>query len=131
MHFQLIAAVRSLYTLLLLFISFHASAQQLTGSIRDEQGKAIAFAGIMLTDTSTQQLFKTELADSAGHFTINSNAGATNLVITAQGYTAQNLKLAEADVTQPLTIILQQISGELGEVTVASSKPLFERKTDR
>ncbi len=84
--------LRPTFLCLLFFSLFRQAAAQdrtISGSVADERNNPVAGASVTVKGTAIGTA-----ADSAGAFTINVPAGAATLVVTAVGYTSQEVSIA-------------------------------------
>jgi len=124
----------ALCVIVVLHVACPLHAQQLNGNVKDKNGSPLPNAEVLLTDTSGKLIWKTALADIAGHFTIPYTPNDTSGLILVQlpGYNALTIPLSGIQPEVALDITLEQLPATmLKEVTVSGSKPLLERKTDR
>jgi TonB-linked SusC/RagA family outer membrane protein len=103
--------VVSLLSVLMLFCALaYGQTRTVTGTVADDKGTPIAFATV--TEQGTQNSTR---ADENGKFTINVREGAS-LVISAAGYTAKTVSIAEAGA-----ISLARSNEQLSEVVVTTA----------
>ncbi len=138
--------MRTLYflslTLLCLLTGGIANAQDkpagitLQGLVLDEQNKPVDYATISLFKTADSVLIKTAMTDAGGKFLFqNVNAGSyfikTNMMGFVNGRTSP-FNLTTANPTHNLADIkLKANSKTLNTISVTTTKPLIERKTDK
>lgn len=96
-------------------------AQNITGKVVDEQGKAIQYANVALLQSNDSAFIKGVVSDAAGHFSIK-NATYKNAIVkvTCIGYKTVYENVAGNDLG---AIILKEESTTLGDVIVKSSLP--------
>ena len=105
--------MKNLYYLLALFaFSFSLSAQQISGSISDENGDPLPGASIVVDGSS-----RGVTSDFDGNFTITATNG-DKLVVSYVGYKSQTI-----DVGSSSTISVQmQLGSALDEVVISASR---------
>jgi iron complex outermembrane recepter protein len=124
-----------LITLPLLFCAAVTSAQQITGNVKDDQGKALSGATITLKKVKDSALVKLAATNAAGQYSFTSIAAGNYFV--AVSYTGHVAKTSAAfevsgagDITVP-DVALPKATGQLKEVVVAARKPMVEVKADK
>ncbi|MBE7173516.1 MAG: TonB-dependent receptor [Williamsia sp.] len=124
--------------LLLLFatIAQQLSAQKISGTIKDEQGKPMPGASITLKKSKDSVIVKLQVTDNAGqyHFA-DIQPGSYFINSSFAGYASANsgafqVKEGEAATSVP-SITLSKLTGNLKEVVVAAKKPMIEIKADK
>ncbi|MDB5199627.1 MAG: TonB-dependent receptor [Chitinophagaceae bacterium] len=125
------------FTLLLLsvFTSAITYAQQITGSIKDDQGKNLQGATISLKRAKDSSVVKLAVSNSTGNYTFSNIGDGKYFINTSHvGYRAQNSPAFEVSgegrVTVP-EVSVTKLSGSLKEVAVTSAKPFIEVKADK
>lgn len=124
-----------LMALPVLFCTITVHAQNISGIVKDEQGKALSGATVTLKKTKDSALVKLVATDAAGHYAFD-NITSGNYFVAASytGHTAKNSPAFEVngagDITAP-EIALTKTSGSLKEVVVAARKPMIEVKADK
>lgn len=124
-----------LLTLPLLLCAAIANAQQVKGSVKDEQGKALSGATVALKKVKDSALVKLAATNTGGEYSFTGiNAGSYFLAVSYTGHVAKNSPSFEVsgtgDVTAP-DVALTKASGQLKEVVVAARKPMVEVKADK
>jgi hypothetical protein len=124
-----------LIALPLLFCAAITKAQQVTGSVKDDQGKALSGATVALKKVKDSGLVKLAATNAGGQYSFTSiNAGNYFVAVTYTGHTAKTSAAFEVtgsgDVTAP-EVMLSKTSGQLKEVVVAARKPMVEVKADK
>jgi len=103
--------VVSLLSVLMLFCALaYGQTRTVTGTVTDDKGAPVAFATV--TEEGSRNSTK---ADEDGKFSITVREGA-NLVITAAGYTARTVSVAEAG-----SVALTRSNEQLSEVVVTTA----------
>jgi hypothetical protein len=133
--------MRTFYLLLLaLFIgNFTYAGTKLgiiSGTILDDQNKPADYVTVGLFKVSDSSLVKTALTTPDGKYEfININTGTYYIKANMMGYAVHKGKaftLSETDLTLKMDLIrLQPTSKTLNAVSITSTKPLIERKTDK
>jgi hypothetical protein len=124
-----------LLALPLLFCAAITNAQQITGNVKDDQGKALSGATITLKKVKDSALVKLAATNAAGQYSFTSiNAGNYFVAVSYTGHVAKTSAAFEVsgagDITVP-EISLTKASGNLKEVVVAARKPMVEVKADK
>jgi hypothetical protein len=122
------------YLLLLLLIFLFQnkvfSQIKISGQIKDEKNNPVEFIEIQLQNKDSI-IFKSELTNSEGKFTLETEKGKYSLLIRQLGKIYHNQKI---DATQDIyigVISITEKTQELQEVVITSKKKLIERKVDR
>jgi iron complex outermembrane recepter protein len=124
-----------LLLLIVVCVSFNLAAQQIDGTVKDDQGKPLANASIALKKTKDSSVVKLNITNAEGkyHFT-HIGAGSYFVAITHVGYTTKtsgSIEVSgEGNVTIPEVTVPKQ-TGRLKEVTVTGNKPMVEVKADK
>jgi iron complex outermembrane recepter protein len=124
-----------LLALPLLLCAAIANAQQVKGSVKDEQGKALSGATVALKKVKDSALVKLAATNGSGQYSFTGiNAGSYFLAVSYTGHVAKNSPSFEVsgtgDVNAP-DVALTKASGQLKEVVVAARKPMVEVKADK
>lgn len=118
-----------------LFCAAFAKAQQITGNVKDDQGKALSGATVALKKVKDSGLVKLAATDPSGQYTFTGiNAGSYFLAVSYTGHVAKNSAAFEVSGTGNITapeVALTKASGQLKEVVVAARKPIVEVKADK
>lgn len=119
----------------LLFCAAVTNAQQITGNVKDDQGKALSGATVTLKKVKDSALVKLAATNATGQYSFTSiTAGNYFVAVSYTGYAAKNSAAFEVsgagDITVP-EISLTKASGQLKEVVVAARKPMIEVKADK
>jgi iron complex outermembrane receptor protein len=127
-------------TLLLAILSLSTSYAQsaetgVQGRIVDENNEPISFANVILFQSQDSAMAKTSYSGEDGNFAFTHiTPGTYYLNISFVGYdtyASQTLNIA-ADQMQSLGIIkMEPFASELGEVVVATTRPIVEVKPDK
>jgi hypothetical protein len=114
------------------FIS--ANAQSLTGSVKDEAGKAISSATISLLKAKDSSTIKFSVSDRGGNFTFSHvPEGNYFISITCVGYinAFSSSFIYKGGLHVVPVIILLNNKKEMANVTVQSSRSFIEMHLDR
>ena len=128
--------MRNLVLLLLcVFTGAITYAQQITGSIKDEQGKTLQGATVSLKRSKDSSIVKLGVTNSTGSYTFINIANGKYFINTSHvGYVIKNSPAfevsGEGQVPVP-EILLSKGSGTLKEVAITSEKPIIEVKADK
>jgi hypothetical protein len=124
-----------LITLPLLFCAAVTSAQQITGNVKDDQGKALSGATVTLKKVKDSALVKLEATNAAGQYSFTSiTAGNYFVAVSYTGHVAKTSAAFEVSGTGDITVpevALPKATGQLKEVVVAARKPMVEVKADK
>ena len=122
---------------LCLFISRQLNAQAtIRGIIKDDHGKTLQFANVLLLKSTDSSLVKGMITDASGKYFFE-NMKSGNYMVTASfaGMNQVYSKIFEITVDKKeieLDALIMKNGGvELKDVTVISKKPMFEQKIDR
>ncbi|MGS2739504.1 outer membrane beta-barrel protein [Sinomicrobium sp. M5D2P17] len=109
-------------------------AQEYTikGSLQDGKQNALSYVNIILIQPSDSVVVSGTSSDNAGKFAINGvKAGNYVLKATFVGYRNMEKSIEVNDDTNVGTILLEEVTESLDEVTITSGRPLVERRSDR
>ena len=125
-------------TLLLLLLVAPATAQttaSLTGTVRDGAGGPVEYAAVSLHRAADSVVVKTEFSDAQGHFFLLAPTADSYLVSAAlMGYQrawSGPVAAGVGGMAVPVLTLRASAATTLKEVTVAGSRPLYEREADR
>src|SRR6266576_2129978 len=110
-------------------------AQQVSGNVKDQQGKAISGSTISLLNAKDSAVVKLAVSNNSAYYSFNPiKQGKYVVSITHVGY-ARTYSPAfdfsgSGEITAP-SLELSKAAGELKGVTVTSKKPIVEVKADR
>ena len=112
-----------------------AKAQEIKGSVKDDQGKALSGATVALKKVKDSALVKLAATNTTGQYSFTGiNAGNYFVAVSYTGHVAKNSAAFEVsgsgNVTAP-EVTLTKTSGQLKEVVVAARKPMVEVKADK
>ncbi|WP_207511618.1 outer membrane beta-barrel protein [Longitalea luteola] len=124
-----------LLALPMLFCAAMTKAQQVTGNVKDDQGKALSGATVALKKIKDSALVKLAATNTAGQYSFTGiTAGTYFVAVSYTGHIAKNSRAFDvsgtADVTAP-DVALTKAAGQLKEVVVAARKPMVEVKADK
>ncbi len=110
-----------------LLLSLHLCAQSFTlsGTVQDENKKAIGVATVSILKAADSSWVRSELTDYSGRFSAKIAAGKYLLNIAAMNYVAAYQPVA-LDDNKAIDVVLQKKPNTLKEVTVTSKKPFIE-----
>ena len=110
-------------------------AQQVTGNVKDENGKALAGATAALKKLKDSSSVKFAVTNNEGRFTFNDIEAGTYFVnISFVGYESRNSNQFEVNGTGAVNINELQMAkatGNLKEVVVTTRKPVVEVRADK
>lgn len=112
-----------------------ANAQQVSGLVKDQQGKGLDKSTVSLLRAKDSSMIKLSVTSDAGHYTIIVAQSGNYLVsVSHVGYVPAYSKVFEfsggGDMNLP-DLSLVRTTGELKAVTVSSTKPMIEVKADK
>ena len=110
-------------------------AQQITGNVKDDQGKALSGATVTLKKVKDSALVKLAATNATGQYSFTGiNVGSYFVAVSFTGYTPRTSATIEVsgagDVTVP-EVALTKTAGNLKEVAVIARKPMVEVKADK
>ncbi|MDQ4139478.1 MAG: TonB-dependent receptor, partial [Bacteroidota bacterium] len=124
--------------ILLLVNPFFSFSQQasVSGRLKDDGGKPISFANVLLLQSQDSALYKGTLSDEAGNFNFINVANGTYLIKSVMlGYKPNIVPAFTVSSGQKsyqiASITLAGETKQLNTVTVEAKKPLFEQHLDR
>src|ERR1700737_1434164 len=124
------------FLLLISFVSFTIAsrAQQVSGFVKDEQGKPLDGVSVILKKAKDSAIVKISLSNAAGKYEYASLADGSYFInVVHIGYAPANS--ARFNVQGNNTVIPDLSLGSntkaLGEVVVTSKKPMIEVKADK
>ena len=125
----------TLLTLLLMLCAAITQAQNITGTVKDDQGKNLSGASVALKKVKDSAVVKLGVTNSSGQYSFTGiNAGQYFVNVSFIGHEAKNSPSFEysgsGDAKGP-DFSLAKASGNLKEVTVAYRKPVIEVKADK
>jgi iron complex outermembrane recepter protein len=124
-----------LLALPLLLCAAIAKAQQVTGNVKDDQGKALSGATVALKKVKDSGLVKLAATNTSGQYSFTGiNAGSYFVAVSYTGHVAKNSAAFDVSGTGDITapeVALTKASGQLKEVVVAARKPMVEVKADK
>ncbi len=123
--------------ILLLFVSFFLTtalfAQQISGSVKDENGKGISGSTVSLLHAKDSSAVKYATSREDGQFLFSATDGSYIIGVTHVGHTSsfsKSFSVASENVTVP-AITLNKAAADLKNVTVNSKKPIVEVRADK
>ncbi|CAN5271733.1 outer membrane beta-barrel family protein [soil metagenome] len=127
--------MKNLFLILTVFTVCSASAQQIKGTITDEQKRAMQGVTVALKKSTDSSVIKYNVTNNSGQYSFSGMA-AGNFFITATyvGYQSANsavIAFAQNEISQVAEILLLKKSAGLSEVRVISQKPMIEVKADK
>ena len=126
--------MRRIITAILLITGMAANAQQVNGSVKDQEGKAIAGATVsLLKDTGTAIIKYTVSTENGSYAFQDVNEGAYRVSISHVGYKPSfSVPFTVSDGPMTLAEIkMQKEDGNMANITVTAKKPIVEVKADR
>ncbi|MEQ1675524.1 MAG: TonB-dependent receptor [Chitinophagaceae bacterium] len=119
----------------IMLMGFAAQAQQVTGVVKDQEGKGIEKSTVSLLNAKDSSVVKLAITGSNGKFSINSNKSGSFLVSSSHvGFATLYSKVFELSGSGDIDlgdIAMTKNTGDLKAVTVTSTKPMIEVKADK
>ncbi|TAH20426.1 MAG: TonB-dependent receptor [Cytophagales bacterium] len=109
--------IKYLYILFLYFCSLVSYAQNLKGTIKNQVGEGLAFANIVVLNSS-----KGTVSDKEGNFSLNLSEGNYQISVSAVGYSSKLQSITFSEVHANHDIVLDENTQTLGEVVVTANK---------
>ena len=110
-------------------------AQQISGVVKDQQGKPVSGSTVSLLKSKDSSVVKLAASDNSGHYSFNSiKYGKYVLSITHVGYApsySPAFEFSGTGETNVPDVSLSKLENELKGVVVSSKKPMVEVKADR
>lgn len=126
--------ILSIILALLLSLSSSAKNGNVKGKVTDKTGSPLAGVNVVMLLDSNKKLAKAELTDDRGEYSISNMAdGVYVLKATLFGYdnyTSDQITVSGGDVNVPV-IVMKEKDNTLNEVSVQSTKPLIEIRSDK
>jgi len=128
--------MKTIYLALLLCCSFTLSAQYtVSGNLKDDQGKIVEFANIVLYEVTGDKLVKGVTTDDNGNFKIEKvQTGDYYLKAMMLGYTdfkSEAFALDGNKTSHTLNMVIESEAQMLDAVEVVAKVPLLEQRADR
>jgi iron complex outermembrane recepter protein len=124
--FQLLAVV--------LILSVSAFAQNITGTVHDEQGRSMNGSTVSLLLAHDSSVLKLAATQYNGRYQFSdAKAGRYLIRVTNVGYanyTSTPFEVGSTDITMP-AVALSKSTGDLKDVTVTARRPIVEVKADK
>ena len=116
------------------FMAASVKGQQITGMIKDDQGKGQEKTTVSLLKAKDSSLIKLVVTSNNGRFTVNAPQTGSYLVSASfVGYKtafSQPFEVAGSGITVP-DLTISKAAGNLKEVVVTAQKPMIEVKADK
>jgi iron complex outermembrane recepter protein len=118
-----------------LFLIVSAFAQQVSGNVKDQQGKALSNSTVSLLTAKDSSVVKLEASNSNGSYTFNGIKTGHYLVSMSHiGYLpvySAAFEFSGSGTMNVPDLQVVKITGDLKEVVVTSKKPMVEVKADK
>jgi iron complex outermembrane recepter protein len=114
-------------------LAMTTKAQQLSGVVKDQQGKGLEKSTVSLLRAQDSSVIKLAVTDVNGRFSFQTDPGTYLVSVSHIGHSllySAPVEVSGADVIVP-EIIMIKASGELSGVTVTAQKPLVEVRADK
>jgi hypothetical protein len=116
----------------LLFVSVFA---QVTGRIKDQQGKGLSNTTISLRNAKDSSVIKLAASDNDGNFSLPVSKPGTYIVgVTHIGYApafSQPIEVSGSGEVKIPDLLINKLSGQMKEVVVSAKKPMIEVRADK
>ena len=122
------------FLIAIFFISITAKAQKISGNVKDETGKPISAATIVLKKQKDSSIVKYGTSVKDGSYTINAvSSGDYFLQISHVGHasTSSSIINVSSDDVVVKEIVLNPATNKLADVTVTAKKPIVEVRADK
>ena len=110
-------------------------AQQITGTVKDEQGKGLEKTTVNLLNAKDSSIAKLAVTKDNGQYSFNEiKSGSYLIKVSYVGYTASYSKVFEVSGSGQVMVpemVMTKVSSELKAVVVSSQKPMVEVKADK
>lgn len=127
--------MKLLFTLIVVLTSFAGSTQKITGTVKDEQGKALSGATLTLQRAKDSSVVKLAATNSSGRYEFsNIQPGKYFVGASFVSYVNKRSSLFEvtgSDDVAVAEIVMEKASTNLQDVTVTSKRPMVEVKADK
>ncbi|WP_133642866.1 outer membrane beta-barrel family protein [Zeaxanthinibacter enoshimensis] len=118
--------------LVLLPLGLLAQTYEVTGTVKDGQGAAVAFANVFILKASDSSIVQGTSAREDGRFVLTNVL--PDLYLLKASYFGSGSKMRALDISRDVnigTIILDNNGSDLDEVIVTARQPTLEQKADR
>ncbi|MBS1758787.1 MAG: TonB-dependent receptor [Bacteroidetes bacterium] len=119
----------------LLVFAFTSKAQQVSGVVKDEQGKGVEKATISLLLKKDSSVIKFSVSGATGKYSFSSVPAGEYLVSTSYvGYVPKRSSSFQVSGNENVTvpdIVVERTTSSMAGVTVTSKKPIVEVKADK
>lgn len=129
--------LRAFCTICSLILSIPSWSQtKITGHVRDRDGNGVPFANVLLLQARDSALVKGMVSSEAGAFELDHTQSGFYLVSASmvghgKQYSAPFTVEADPGRLELPPLVLAEVVSQLGEVSVAAAKPLYEMQMDR
>lgn len=114
------------------FSGFSQTGFSVSGTVKDNNSKALGRATVSLLKSTDSSLVKTELTDNEGRFEMNDVAPQTYLLLcTMAGNQDKYSETFTLSANYKLDVVLEPATKKLEEVTVTATKPMIELRADK
>ncbi|HNL65795.1 MAG TPA: TonB-dependent receptor, partial [Ferruginibacter sp.] len=124
-----------LVSLIILSATHAQTTTKVAGSIKDNTGKALSNATIMLYAAKDSALKKTAVSDSKGNYEMLAikpgRYFVSSTVVNMQKTNSAVFEVKENETTTVADLVTQPAAKSLDAVTVSSKKPMVEVKADK
>jgi hypothetical protein len=105
------------WLVILMILSGHLFAQRpISGTVKDEKGKGIAYARVMIKSTTVGTV-----TDTLGKFTLKSKGnGPDTLVVSYLGYTTLNFPVAAGADASNLNLKMKEVESTINDVVITA-----------
>jgi hypothetical protein len=116
-------------------VGLSSQAQQVTGVVKDQQGKGLEKSTISLLNAKDSSVIKLAVSADNGRFSVNTGKTGNFLVsVSHVNYVTTYSKVFEVSGSGDVNIgdiSLNRMTGELKAITVTAQKPMIEVKADK
>jgi hypothetical protein len=116
-------------------VGFSSQAQQVTGVVKDQQGKGLEKSTISLLNAKDSSVIKLAVSADNGRFSVNTGkTGNFLLSVSHVNYVTAYSRVFEVSGSGDVNlgdISMNRMAGELKAITVTAQKPMIEVKADK
>ena len=118
--------------IIVLWLSLAASAQNITGTVRDSAGKAVPYASINLRNTDSNRIIGYAVTNAGGayilHIPVNTPLNGLVIEATSIGYKTLSRPVADPHLAYDFTLSVS--ANQLHSVEIKSSRPVLRTHGD-
>lgn len=122
------------FMLFIIIVPFTADAQNISGTIKDEQGKGVENSTVALLQSKDSSVIKLVVTNANGRFSFQVGSGSYLVSSSHVGHTTVYSKVFDVPGSGDMeleTITMNKLLADLKGVTVSSKKPMVEVRADK